>query len=139
MMAFVTSCTSCKNDVQFGIEYSLTSDGTADGNVTFFFNGGSFNLDGSADYQFTWASSIIWANADGLDLEQALASKDNTTAETAKKVDDWLNNMITVESLSGTYDIYVKGYIKEIATGLTFAINKHFTNIETPDDTVDYE
>ena len=125
-----TGCTGCSSDVHFGIEYSLQSNGTANGDVAVTFDGGSFSIDGKADYNFAWQNTILLTKGNGaLMLDQALASKDLSTAETAKKVDDWLNKSIEVTSAGGTYDLYIKGYVKETATGLIFEIDRHFTNI----------
>ena len=137
---FVTaSCSSCSGgDVGWGIEYSLQSDGQANGNVALTFDGGSFTLNGEADYAFTWSNTILLRDVGGIPLETALASKDVRTVDAATKVNDWLDNSITFTSAGGTYDIYVKGYVRETATGLTFAIDRHFTNIPV-DDSVDLE
>lgn len=128
MMAFATACTSCSDNVKFGIEYSLTSDGVANGNVALNFDGGHFNLNGKADYQLEWSNQLFTFNAEPVELSKALLAKDAKVAETAQKVDTWVNDNIYISSASGTYDIYVKGYIKETATQLTFEIDKHFTN-----------
>lgn len=126
-------CVSCNQDVNFGIEYSLQSNGTANGDLAVTFDGGSFTLDGKADYTFSWQNTILlMKSVDAISLEQALCAKDARTVEAAKKVNDWLVNSIQVTSLGGTYDIYIKGYVRETATGLTFAIDRHFTNPETP-------
>ena len=137
MVGLTAGCTSCSNDVHFGIEYSLQSDGQANGNVALTFDGGSFDLNGEADYALNWSNTILLANqVDGIPLATALESKDMHTLEAATKVNEWLDNSIKVTSAGGTYDIYVKGYVKETATGLTFAIDRHFTNIppNEPDD-----
>ena len=140
MLGLTAGCTSCSNDVQFGIEYSLQSDGQANGNVSLTFDGGSFDLNGEADYALNWSNTILLANqADGIPLAVALESKDMQTFEAATKVNEWLDNSIKVTSAGGTYDIYVKGYVKETATGLTFAIDRHFTNIPDEEPDVDPE
>lgn len=128
-----TGCTSCNKDVHFGIEYSLQSNGTANGDVEVTFEGGSFSIDGEANYAFSWQNTILLTKANNaISLEQALGAKDARTADAAKKVDDWLNSSIQVVSAGGTYDIYIKGYVKETATGITFDIDRHFTNKEKP-------
>lgn len=124
------SCTSCSNGVQFGIEYSLQSDGMANGNVALTFDGGSFDLNGDASYALNWQNTIKLSDVmNAPNLDTAKAAKDPTTAATAEKVDSWLEDNFRVSSAGGTYDIYIKGYIKETATGLTFQVDKHFTNI----------
>ena len=138
MVGFTAGCTSCNTDVHWGIEYALQSDGVANGNVMLTFDGGSFTLNGESNYALEWHNSFELAdgaNPNAISLEQALCSKDANNLTGAQRVEEWLNNSISVTSAGGTYDIYVKGYVKETATGLTFAIDRHFTNIpdEEPD------
>lgn len=139
MIGATASCTSCNKDVNWGIEYSLQSDGMANGNVVLTFDGGSFTLDGQANYIFEWHNTVFLnATKASLPLDTGLESEDANTVTAAQKVESWLNDSITVMSAGGTYDIYVKGYVKETATGITFAIDRHFTNMSA-DETVDYE
>lgn len=130
VVGLTSGCNSCSSDVHFGIEYSLQSNGTANGDVAVTFEGGSFSINGDAKYTFSWENTILLTKANNVvSLEQALVSKYARIADTAKKVDDWLNSSINVTAAGGTYDLYVKGYVKETATGLTFEIDRHFTNI----------
>lgn len=143
IMVFVSAvgCSSCTpNNANFGIEYSLQSDGTADGNVDVIFDGGSFAIDGSASYVFAWHNTILFTKGshDAINLDTALCAKDEKVASAAAKVSDWIDSSIQVSSASGTYDIYIKGYVKETATQITFTIDRHFTNkapiSKAPDD-----
>ena len=139
MIGATASCTSCNKDVNWGIEYSLQSDGMANGNVVLTFDGGSFTLDGQANYIFEWHNTVFLnATRASLPLDEGLEAEDADTVAAAQKVESWLNDFITVTSAGGTYDIYVKGYVKETATGITFAIDRHFTNMSA-DETIDYE
>ena len=125
-----TSCTSCNPSVQFGIEYSLVSSGETTGDVSVSFEGGHFNVDGDAKYSFSWANSFPLLKAGNMvSLSEALESNDAKTATAAKYVNDWLDRSLKVSSASGTYDIYIKGYVKETATQITFSIDRHFTNL----------
>lgn len=81
------SCTSCSNGVQFGIEYSLQSDGMANGNVALTFDGGSFDLNGDASYALNWQNTIKLSDVmNAPNLDTAKAAKDPTTAATADYV-----------------------------------------------------
>ena len=49
------------------------------------------------------------------------------------EANDWLDdyikkNVLSYFSTNTTYDVYVKGYVKEMLTGLTFSVDKRFTN-----------
>lgn len=121
-----TSCTSCTND-SFGIEYSLQSNGDADGNVNVLFDGGNFNINGAADYQFSWANNLVLCDA-VYTLDEARYSNDPKVSQAADYINEWLDNTIKVSAASGTYDIYIKGYVKETLTQITVTVDRHFTN-----------
>ena len=137
-LVFANACTSCNNNTNFGIEYSLQSDGLASSMIEIAFNGGSFTMNGDANYALSWNNTVFLKNAEATPLESALESKNIKTVEAAKRVNDWLNDSFKLVSAEGMYDIYVKGYIKEIITGIIFKVDKRFTNIPV-DDTIDYE
>ena len=122
------SC-SCQND-SFGFEYALNSNGATDGKVTLVFPNGEFSLDGDAGYVFTWSNADKLRAVNTLSLEEALVSNDAKVAKAANDVNNWLESAIHVTDAEGNYDIYVKGYVKETLTGLTFSVDKHFTNKE---------
>ena len=131
IVGMTAGCTSCNGDVQFGIEYSLQSDGQVNGDVCLTFDGGSFNINGESNYALHWSNTVLLNDSEGIPLETALGAKNSEMVVAANRVNEWLDNSIKVTSAGGTYDIYVKGYVKEIATGLTFAIDRHFSNINT--------
>ena len=129
-VAAVLSC-SCNNDASFGIEYALNSDGNTDGMVTLVFPAGEFSLKGDAGYQFHWTNvDKVVAENEVLPLDKSLGVKDAKVSDAAKRVNEWLESAIHVTEAEGNYDIYVNGYVKETLTGITFAIDRHFTNKE---------
>ena len=121
------SC-SCDNK-SFGIEYSLNSDGVTDGSVTLAIPNGEFSLKGDASYQFAWSNTKL-LTAESLPLDESLVAKDAKVSKAANDVNNWLESAIQVIDADGDYDIYVQGYVKETLTGLTFSVDKHFTNKE---------
>lgn len=145
VMLATMSCTSCGNsDAPWGVEYSLQSDGQTDDNVAAqFFNANLF-LNGGADYVFEWTNVIapaVLQTTQAVVLNDALTCSDIKTAQAAEYVNDWLDEWFKVVSFDGTYDIYIKGYVKETKTQITFSIDRHFTNIppNADDATVDPE
>lgn len=131
MAALAVLATSCK-DKEFGIEYALNTHGDSDGVVDVTFAGGSFDINGAAAFKLNWSNvqEKMFQSKDVVLLDQALSSQDVKVLETAKKVDAWLDDNVSVSSASGTYDLYLQGYIKETFTGLKFEVNRHFTNRE---------
>lgn len=130
-MAFAAMSCSCNGDKSFGIEYSLNSDGTTDGSVTVTFPYGEFSMKGDAGYQFEWTNvTKKLLSAGAMSLGDALKSNDAKVAQAAGTVNSWLESAVQVKDAGGHYDIFVKGYVKETLTGLTFSVDKHFSNKE---------
>ena len=137
-MLFAASCTSCNNDVKFGIEYDLAVNGSTDAAVSVEFVGGHFSVDGAAKFDFDWANVLKdtkFESAQALALDEALVSNDAKVAEAAARVNEWLETEVAVKDFTGHYDIYIKGYVKETLTGLKFEIDRRITNLpETTED-----
>ena len=122
------SC-SCSGDKTFGIEYALNSDGTTDGKVSLVFPNGQFSMNGTAGYQFAWTNvDNKLTVSEALPLCESLEANDAKVAKAANDVNGWLESAIRVTDAEGEYDIYVKGYVRETLTGLTFSVDKHFTS-----------
>ena len=131
MFATVSSC-SCNNSDPWGVEYSLQSDGKTDANVAVQFFNANLSLNGGADYVFNWTNvntPEVFHATKALVLNDALTYSDIQTAQAAEYVNNWLDEWFKVLSFDGTYDIYIKGYVKETKTQITFSIDRHFTNI----------
>jgi hypothetical protein len=130
---FMVSCSSCSGgeNATFGVEYSLNSNGLTEGKATLVFPNGNFQLNGTADYKFAWTNAVdtLFQIAKPIPLTAALSSNDTKTLEAATYVNNWLESSVKVIDAEGKYDIYVKGYVRETYTKLTFEIDKHFTNI----------
>lgn len=135
----VTSCTSCSNDAPWGIEYALQSDGKTDASVTLMVFNGEISINGDADYSLVWNNAPKELSAvEALPLMEALACNDEKTLEAAEYVNSWLDEWFKVVDFNGHYDIYIKGYVKETKTQISFSIDRHFTNIREDDD-IDFE
>lgn len=132
-MLATMGCTSCSNnDAPWGVEYSLQSDGKTDASVDVQFFNANLSLNGDADYVFEWtnvAAPVLFNSAEAVVLSDALSSNDDKTLQAAEYVNGWLDEWFKVVSFEGNYDIYIKGYVKETKTQITFSIDRHFTNI----------
>ena len=133
-------CSSCSNDdAAWGIEYALQSDGKTDATVTLMIFNGQFTLNGDADYQLILNNAPKTLTATGaLPLDEALACNDAKKLEAAEYVNGWLDEWFKVIDFTGHYDIYIKGFVKETKTQITFSIDRHFTNIPE-DEAIDFE
>lgn len=141
MFATISSCSCNNSDTPWGVEYALQSDGKTDANVTVQFFNANMSLNGDADYVFDWTNVPVLLHGSAVVLSDALTSNDAKTVQAAEYINGWLDEWFKVVSFEGTYDIYIKGYVKETKTQITFSIDRHFTNIppNAEDDLVDPE
>ena len=126
----VISCSCGNNETPWGVEYALNSNGKTDASVSFAFFNGTCTLNGDADYVFDWSNTQKLMVTESVPLGASLMSPDPNTLQAANYVNGWLDEWFKVVSFEGHYDIYIKGYIKETKTQITFEIDRHFTNIE---------
>lgn len=144
MLATFSACSCSNRDTPWGVEYSLQSDGQTDANVAVQLFNANLYINGGADYVFDWTNvttPAVLQTTKAVVLDDALACSDIQTAQAAEYVNGWLDEWFKVVSFEGTYDIYIKGYVKETKTQITFSIDRHFTNIppNAEDDLVDPE
>lgn len=118
----ISSCKSTNYEPLYAVEVV----GDADGNVNVTFPQGILNVDGTAGLNFNMANDTTVVNKAKkvVSLEEALTMNDAEVVEAAEKVDE----MFTATAASGTYAVTIKGYVKEPVTGITFSIDRTFTN-----------
>lgn len=129
---------SCK-DTKFGVDYSVTVTGDADGDVQINVPVGVIGLDGVADVNVHLANDYVFGavqNPSDLVLGEAVNASDEKVAETARDVSRWVDNNITVKldttKAKGSYYLLVDFRVRERVTGLAFSGKKEFTNRTTP-------
>lgn len=127
----VLATSGCDDNAPWGVEYSLKSTGKTDASVTLAVFNGSIVVNGDADYVMDWNNAPKLLGAEkAVVLSDALCSNDEKTLQAAEYVNGWLDEWFKVVSFEGHYDIYIKGYVKEKKTQITFSVDRHFTNIE---------
>jgi len=116
---------SCKSQMEF--VYSADVVGDADGQVLVTFPDGRFALNGNANLSFHYSN-------DSTKVESCIYTPEQVRLMGIKKAEPVLlgaepyMDAFNVTSAGGTYDIVIKGYVKESLTGITFQIDKRFTN-----------
>ena len=127
----VLATSGCDDNAPWGVEYSLNSTGKTDASVTLAVFNGSIAVNGDADYVMDWNNAPkLLGSEKAVVLSDALCSNDAKTLQAAEYVNGWLDEWFKVVSFDGHYDIYIKGYVKETKTQITFSVDRHFTNIE---------
>ena len=123
--------TACDDTTPWGVEYSLNSTGKTDASVELAIFNGSLTMNGDANYVLQWDNVPKLASPENtIPLHEGLLCADTQTLQAAEYVNGWLDEWFKVVSFDGHYDIYIKGYVKETKTQITFSVDKHFTNIE---------
>lgn len=115
---------SCK-DTKIAFNYEVKINGDADGVVDIKFPGGTFGVDGKTGLRFAYSNVPVDTTVRVYNLEKALVSNDVKVAEAAARVSE---SLVSVTAASGTYYVHVKGFVKETLTGLTFEVDREFTN-----------
>lgn len=129
---------SCK-DTQFGVDYSVAVTGDADGGVLFNVPVGTIKLDGDAKVDINLGKTPALLNVQDTTttvyvLADAVKSNDVKVAETANAVNEWFTNSFYVSGTTAdaSYYVHIVGFVRERVTGLTFAVDREFTNRKTP-------
>ena len=131
LLCAALTLTSCKS-TQFGLEYNVAITGDGDGEFEVVFPEGSYSMDGTATLALKLGDTIPF-NSQQVSWQQEVLERGNAKEIAAMKaVNDSLASRFSANAASGTYDILVQGYVKEIGTGLTFSVNRRFTNREQP-------
>lgn len=128
MLVSAAAFVGCTKD-SFGIEYAFETNGVTNGHVNIEFVGGEFGVNGEADFNFN-ISNVTDTTARTVSLTEALQNtNDEEVYRAACKVNEWMDTAFAVTDFSGTYDIYVKGYVMETFTQIKFSIDRRFTNL----------
>ena len=126
MFSFVM--TSC--NTQFGIAYGVHLNGDGDGQFEVTFPQGSYAMDGKATFTLNVGDTVLFGN-DTVTTKAAVLQRNNKKELAAmQRVNDSIANEFNAFAGEGTYDLYLKGFVKEMGTGLVFEIDRHFTNRE---------
>lgn len=137
MMVGFSSCDKKTDNVNFGVDYTLTVAGDGDGQVEVTFPQGRLGMNGDADVDFCLSNDTV--SMDTLMMvskANILSEGDSVKVDAMRKVNDYLASQFNATAASGTYDLSVRGYARERVTGLCFEIDRHFTNRDSVNLTV---
>lgn len=120
--------TSC--GTQFGLAYGVQLSGDGDGQFEVTFPQGKYAMDGKAALALNVGDTVLFN-----DTTQKVTSKGEVLArgktkelEALRRVNDSIATNFDAFSGEGTYDLWLKGFVKELGTGLVFEVDRHFTN-----------
>ena len=116
----------CSCHSQFGIAYGVKLQGDSNGQVQVTFPEGTFAMDGNATIALQVGDSLPLGNV----TTKAYILEHGTAKEIAalQAVSDSVTYQFNANAASGTYNLWLYGYVKETLTGLIFEIDRHWTN-----------
>lgn len=120
--------TACQT--QFGLVYGVQLTGDGDGQFEVTFPQGSYAMDGKAALSLNVGDSILFNDTTQQVTykSQVLASGNKKELIAMKRVNNSIAANFEAFAGEGTYDLWLKGFVKEIGTGLVFSVDRHFTN-----------
>ena len=121
--------TSC--GTQFGLAYSVAITGDGDGKFDVTFPQGSYAMDGTAALDLQLGDTVMFNDSVAYVTKAEVLEKGKAKELKAMKaVNDSIAEKFNAVAAEGTYDIWIKGYVKELGTGLTFSVDRRLTNRE---------
>lgn len=129
ILALAVSFTSCKT-AQFGVAYAVTVVGDGDGQVDVSFPQGRFAMDGTAGIDLRVSNDTNVLTAPVTCKAFVLNENDPQHLKALRLCNDFMEQEFVVNETEagGTYDILIKGFVRETLTGIGFEVEKHLTN-----------
>lgn len=120
--------TSC--GTQFGLVYGVQLKGDGDGKFEVTFPQGCYEMDGKATLALNVGDSVLFNDTTTkVTYKNEVLERGNKKQLAAmKRVNDSIAVQFNTFDGDGTYDLHLKGFVKEIGTGLIFEIDRRFTN-----------
>ena len=112
---------------QFGISYGVSLTGDGDGKFEVSFPQGTYAMDGTAAIALHIGDTIPFGGTVTSKAE-VLAKGNPKELEALNRVNKVVTSDFSTTEGSGTYDLWLHGFIKETGTGLIFEVDRHFTN-----------
>lgn len=115
-------------NTQFGLAYGVHLTGDGDGQFEVTFPQGSYAMNGKAALALNVGDTVLFNDAQVTTKADVVLRGDKKELEAMQRVNDSIANEFNAFAGEGTYDLYLKGFVKEIGTGLVFEVDRHFTN-----------
>ena len=130
IFAMVTTLVFTACQTQFGLVYGVQLTGEGYGQFEVTFPQGSYAMDGKAALALNVGDSILFNDTTQQVTykSQVLARGNKKELAAMKRVNDSIAANFEAFAGEGTYDLWLKGFVKEIGTGLVFSVDRHLTN-----------
>ena len=129
LFAMLIACTAlCSCGTQFGLAYGVKLTGYGDGQFEGTFPQGSYAMDGTAAIDLNVGDTIPFFGQKVTTKSEVIERGDTKQLAAMKAVNDSVAEQFSATEGSGTYDLWLHGFVKETGTALIFEIDRHFTN-----------
>lgn len=131
LIAFLSSLALTSCGTQFGLAYSVAITGDGDGSFEVTFPQGSYAMDGTASLDLQLGDTIMFNDSTNAVTKSEVLQRGKAKELAAMKaVNDSIAEKFEAIAAEGTYDIWIKGFVKELGTGLMFSVDRRLTNRE---------
>lgn len=131
LIAILSSLALTSCGTQFGLAYSVAITGDGDGKFDVTFPQGSYAMDGTASLDLQLGDTIMFNDSAAYVTKAEVLEKGNAKELKAMKaVNDSIAEKFNATAAEGTYDIWIKGFVKELGTSLMFSVDRRLTNRE---------
>jgi len=129
-LAIISSMVFTSCGTQFGLVYGVQLTGDGDGQFEVTFPQGSYEMNGKAALALNVGDSVLFNDTTTKVTykKDVLLRANKKELEAMHRVNDSIATQFNTFDGEGTYDIWLKGFVKEIGTGLIFSVDRHFTN-----------
>ena len=132
LLAIIACVALCSCNTQFGLAYGVKLTGDGDGQFEVTFPQGSYAMDDKAAIALNVGDTIPFGGQTVTSKAYVIDNGNARQKEALRKANDAIAEQFNATAGSGTYDIYLNGFIQEIGTGLIFEVDRHFTNRQQP-------
>lgn len=128
LFAIIACLALCSCNTQFGIAYGVKLTGDGDGQVEVTFPQGQYAMDGTATIYLNVGDTMPFFGKKVTTKAEVIKHGSAKQIAALKAANDSVATQFNATAGTGTYDLWVKGFVKETGTGLIFEIDRHFTN-----------
>lgn len=136
ILFFMLACLAlCSCNTQFGLAYQVKLTGDGDGQFSVTFPQGSYTMDGTATLALSVGDTLPFNNHQVTTKAEVIERGNARQLKALQAANDSIAAQFSATEGTGTYDLWLRGFVKEIGTGLIFEVDRHFTNRPQNDNT----
>ncbi|MBR7153855.1 MAG: hypothetical protein IKD12_00920 [Paludibacteraceae bacterium] len=128
LFAIIACLALCSCNTQFGLAYQVKLTGDGDGQFSVTFPQGSYTMDGTATLALSVGDTLPFNNPQVTTKAEVIERGNARQLKALQAANDSIAAQFSATEGTSTYDLWLRGFVKEIGTGLIFEVDRHFTN-----------